>query len=745
MDLSAEHSALIQKWFFNLPTTQEETAVFLSYCKLFEAYRLDTDCTKSKAELLDIVRTAHSPESLFHPAALHNHDAIKIINKHLHDYGFKMEPNENASNTRVSIKVSSRVYPGEDYRQERLRSRALINEYYRNTEEQRIALAAGTPLPTFTAAATSQTAHQSTAMPAYSSVVTGTPPTSNPGYFVPPAATVQLSQPQLVSEHQYVQNNHTTRNPPISTTNQAQNPMIRKMHQLQIWIDMNATLRMQGLPEYPLPESLQPSRPASHHVPTSTIPVSAIYPLTTALPATTYHHGYTSAPTANPYQTQNKFHAHQAPRHQAQYTPSSGIYSSQDITYNRPTQYNQIPGIYHPRNVPRNAGPQQAPPQATLHGNPEIRQFSHLEQSRGTPHMSREHSHGREYRSHGSSASHAASISKRFSYKDQQFSGSEDEDFQEFVDKYLDMCNDLEVSPRDKNRFIHNLFRGEALRVYNARVRGQTEVLGEALQIMRNHFNPPSKQNNIKADLLSLRFQSFLVKADGNRRLALKSLVSYIEKWHPQCSPEWKTMEHKVSFLRGAMLSERWALPYLSGLDKNSQFDEVYQKLASIIQIEEDAAAQLHANNSNTRRSDPITSKPSIFFQKYGQRVVKKIFPGQHKDTNCWNCGHDSHRVAKCRKPLNPKAIAARKAKFFEKKRNSRNANKRVLHELVSGLEELFEADTADSDEEVNTYFEIHDSDSDTDPDNNEQDNTPVEPVIGFTTADSSEDSDLGF
>jgi len=73
----------------------------------------------------------------------------------------------------------------------------------------------------------------------------------------------------------------------------------------------------------------------------------------------------------------------------------------------------------------------------------------------------------RDYSQHDK-AKNALSIAKRFSYKDQKFSGSEEENTQEYIAQYMAVCTDLEISPQEKNQFAHNIFRGEALRFYNA-------------------------------------------------------------------------------------------------------------------------------------------------------------------------------------------------------------------------------------------------------------------------------------
>ena len=77
------------------------------------------------------------------------------------------------------------------------------------------------------------------------------------------------------------------------------------------------------------------------------------------------------------------------------------------------------------------------------------------------------------------------------------------------------------------------------------------------------------------------------------------------------------------------------------------------------------------------------------------------MLPGSEYDDSCWNCGKNGHRHAKCFKPINFKVIAARKAAFLENKQKSGNSSKRVLHEMVEGLQKSM--DLADSDDEDST------------------------------------------
>ncbi len=67
-----------------------------------------------------------------------------------------------------------------------------------------------------------------------------------------------------------------------------------------------------------------------------------------------------------------------------------------------------------------------------------------------------------------SNPGNALNISKRFGSKDQKYSGGDDECIYEFLDQYDAVSRDLCLYDIEKRQYRHNLFRGEALRFYNA-------------------------------------------------------------------------------------------------------------------------------------------------------------------------------------------------------------------------------------------------------------------------------------
>lgn len=214
-------------------------------------------------------------------------------------------------------------------------------------------------------------------------------------------------------------------------------------------------------------------------------------------------------------------------------------------------------------------------------------------------------------------------MSKHFSYNDAKYSGAEDENIKEYIARYQAVCRDLSLSPRERCQFVHNLFRGEALRFYNANVLDRTETLAEALVMMQTRFNSLSKQNDVKHELLSLQFSDFVSQCNGKRPLALRALTAHIEKRFPLCPDKWSTEAHKVEFLRQALLSEEWARTLLYRVTPATKLHELTSELGSILQIDEEDRAHTGSRDPANPETD-YQSKPAIHYQRYGRRNDKK-------------------------------------------------------------------------------------------------------------------------
>ena len=278
-------------------------------------------------------------------------------------------------------------------------------------------------------------------------------------------------------------------------------------------------------------------------------------------------------------------------------------------------------------------------------------------------------------------------MAKRLQNKDSKYSGADSENIMDYTVQYDLVSRDFSLSHQENRQYVHTLFRGEASRYYHAEVQPLGNKYADVITKMESQFNSVSKQQFVKTELSGLLFQDMVDKSDGEGRKTLRDLVATIEARIPLCSRDWRNEPNKVYFLRNALLTQDWARQHLYIIGKGTHFRELKIQLASALQIHEEVLAR----SGKSSKASPSASsgfKPTIFSTepKYAKRVTKKLFPGSDKKRCCWNCRRTGHRHVRCRKPLNPAVIAARKAEFLEKKKNSRNGSKRVLYELVQGL-----------------------------------------------------------
>ena len=282
-------------------------------------------------------------------------------------------------------------------------------------------------------------------------------------------------------------------------------------------------------------------------------------------------------------------------------------------------------------------------------------------------------------------------INVRFKNKESKYSGSDEEHLQDFIDSYVTTAEDYGLSASQKLQYLHNLFRGDALRFYNLQIKGRVSTFGEAISVIMNHFNSADVQQRVKADLSTLSFIKFVEK-NGSMAKGLSSLATYIANRTPQCPPCFRSESHKVDFLKQAVLEQPWAREVLIRIKANTQFQPLYTELANALQLHQEVLQKSGKTTSHSRNgSTSDIQKPFIYFTQ--PRVLKSIFPGNESTSSCWNCGLRGHRFTKCHKPLDMTRIAANKAKSYAKKGDKKNSTRRVLFELVEGLNELCDLD----------------------------------------------------
>lgn len=226
-------------------------------------------------------------------------------------------------------------------------------------------------------------------------------------------------------------------------------------------------------------------------------------------------------------------------------------------------------------------------------------------------------------------------INQRFKSKESKYSGSDDENLQDFIDAYTATAEDYRISPSEKLQYLHNLFRVEAMRFYNAQVKGRYSTFGEAIGAVYQHYNSPDVQQRVEADLSSLKLQKFTEK-EGSMAKGLSSLANYIANRTPQCPPCFRTESNKVDFLKQAFLDQPWARAILVRINPSTQFQHLYTELANALQLNQEMLE---------RQGIPVTksgasskqSKPFIYFTqpRIMKSMAKAMFPGYENASEC--------------------------------------------------------------------------------------------------------------
>lgn len=152
-----------------------------------------------------------------------------------------------------------------------------------------------------------------------------------------------------------------------------------------------------------------------------------------------------------------------------------------------------------------------------------------------------------------------------------KYSGSDEEHLQDFVDSYAITAEDYGLSATHKLQYLHNLFRGDALRFYNSQVKGTVSTCGEAIHTMIGHFNSPGVQRRVKDEISTLSLNTFVEK-DGHLLKGLSSVATYIANRTPQCPPCFRSESKKVDFPKQAVLEQPRAREVLVRINSRTQF-----------------------------------------------------------------------------------------------------------------------------------------------------------------------------
>jgi hypothetical protein len=274
----------------------------------------------------------------------------------------------------------------------------------------------------------------------------------------------------------------------------------------------------------------------------------------------------------------------------------------------------------------------------------------------------------------------ASKISSRFR-DDCKYDGGIKDSILEYIADYQSACRDFELTPPNKLRFFHLVFKGQAKRFYYSKVEPVARSYEEAREIMESEFNSKTRQNKMLGIVSSFKFSDFAAKAQGDHILALENLTSGISNSIHMIPQEYRSDSHTKRFLRQACLGEPWASNVLAMA--SAQTEMSFTCMANLLAAGLQQFEEEKANKNNAAESTSVFyegSKPENHQKYYGKRKLIGTKKGPSMQARCRGCGSPEHwlRDGLCK----GKDVA----EFLRNKMNEEGASPhRVLHEFCLG------------------------------------------------------------
>lgn len=304
----------------------------------------------------------------------------------------------------------------------------------------------------------------------------------------------------------------------------------------------------------------------------------------------------------------------------------------------------------------------------------------------------------------------AHNIAMRFKDTESKFSGDIGECWQEYVDEYRQVRADYNLTPAQKLQFIHNILSKDAQRFFVDRVKNYATNFEHAVELVDIEYNSAVRQSRVKNYLNSLRVSDF-INSDTDAAKALSKVYKAILKMSRQVPLPHRGDEHRVEFLRHALIGQSWARDPLARVATNAlTFQQLYGELESAVQLDKESKLASTQERARIRSVDNDVVTPiQIHFAGQGRyRHGNTSNRGKPRATfdplslmGCFNCDDPGHRANKCPKPPDYARAAARKIEYLKKKRTP-NAVHIVLAFFCSQMDVRNEPEPADNDLDEN-------------------------------------------
>lgn len=220
-----------------------------------------------------------------------------------------------------------------------------------------------------------------------------------------------------------------------------------------------------------------------------------------------------------------------------------------------------------------------------------------------------------------SAASLAHNIGMRFKDKDSKFSGQPHEALHDYVICYQQVTRNYYLDNDQKLQLQHNLFGGDAKRLYNDNVEGRCATFSEAIALVGNQYNSPMRQTGVQNRLYELKLSQFTAQGQTDE-LALASVHQTVAKLAPQPPLTHLGDAQKVEFLRGAVVGAPWAIEPINRIaTQGLTYQALYAELLSALNLHLETRAANFRNGpqlGQAAATTPCSLHSSINYEGQG-------------------------------------------------------------------------------------------------------------------------------
>ena len=225
----------------------------------------------------------------------------------------------------------------------------------------------------------------------------------------------------------------------------------------------------------------------------------------------------------------------------------------------------------------------------------------------------------------------------------------------------------------------------------------------EAFLRMSEEYNTPTRQLAVKHQLSELRLSHFVTQGQTEKQ-ALESVRSMITRLAPQLPPTYRADNHKVDFLRHAVVGMPWAQGPVSRIAvDNPTYHGLFLQLGAALDLQEEGRAAVSKDAPFYHQAPVAAAKGGAPIMYAGQGVygvpkrgvgastprssagvgsaaaVPRASAGSTASAQrtrfdplslagCLNCDNPSHTMRACPLPVDPMKAAQRKLAYFNKK-----------------------------------------------------------------------------